>query len=215
MKSIYAYALLCLAVGSALADTKQDAMNKLADQMLGGILKSSDLNPLKLHKDYEQDIMEDIGPLPIMGHLKISKGVIQGFNTLQRKGDCKIASKNGLININIELITSDEVVLDADISGRIGSLPQIPAIPIVAHIENMNFDIGLEVGANVTLKSFYINEISKVHLRLKDAEHNKFIDGILDLITAGIVKLFNAQIIDAVDETVRPILENELKYIHL
>ena len=197
------------------ADKKQDAMNNLADQMLGGLLKSELLNPMKLHKDYEQDITENIGIIPISGHLKISKGVIQGFDTLKRMGNCKIESKDGSINVNIELVTTKEVVLDADISGHIASFPSIPAIPIVAHIESMNFDIGLKVGTNITLDSFYINEISKIHLRLKDAEHIKFIEDIIDIITSGVVKLFNAQIIDAVDETVRPILENELKYIHL
>ncbi|OTF83852.1 hypothetical protein BLA29_006326 [Euroglyphus maynei] len=215
MKSIYACALFCLVAGSVLADQKQDSMNKLADQILGGILKSQDLNPLKLHQDYEQDIHEDIGPIPLEGHIKISKGLILGFNSLQRTGNCKIASENGVMKVNIELITNDEVVLDADISGTIGRLLHIPALPIVAHIGNMNFDIGLEVGANITLSSFDINEISEVHLRFKDAQDIKFFDNIIDFVTKGILKLFNEQLIDALDKTIRPILKNELKYIHL
>lgn len=192
-------------------------IDQLVDELLHNIFSKPDLNPLHLHADYDEEIVENIGSIKILGHVKVSKGIIYGLSEFHRLGKASMKSQDGSTTLTLTL-HSHNTTLDSHFSAHLGKhLPDSPRIPLVVSIGNIIIDSSMMVDedGNLHLKKFIIRDIEDIKIRLKHALHIEIIEKIFDKVVNALEKLFNHLVLDMVNQTVRPIFEKELQFIHI
>lgn len=192
-------------------------VDHLVDQLLENIFSKPELNPLFLHADYDEEIIEKVGSINILGHVKVSKGIIYGLSQFHRLGKSSLKSKDGVTTLTLTL-HSHNTTLDSHFSAHLGKhLPDSPKIALIVSIGDIIIDTSMMVDedGNLHLKKFIIRDIEDVKIRLKHTIHIEIIEKIFDKIINALEKLFNHLVLDVVNQTVRPIFEKELEFIHI
>ncbi|KPM06578.1 Coagulation factor X [Sarcoptes scabiei] len=200
-------------------DTQQESMNHLVDQVVAGILlrNNKTLDPLILHKDYDITITERVGLIIEYLHVFIEKGIISGLLGLHREGSCVLKNVDDTMIVKLILTNTDPLTVDSELAVSIEKFPLIPSTPMVATIDKVSLEVQLALTSDghVKVTSLTLVELKHVHVHHKHALRMPFLERLLTALLDGFIHVFHRFIADLVNHILKPILEEELKYIKI
>ncbi|KAH9493642.1 mite allergen Lep d 7-like [Dermatophagoides farinae] len=205
MKFIASLFIFSAIVLAAVADDKTDQANKFVDQIIGSIIKTKHLDPLKIdHHNVTLD--RKIGLIHLHIEAEMENVEVKGLGRIHRNGDAVMKNENGTFDVKLRLNDKD-IIATSDLHLKIGEHlhPDLQVEIDIGDID-IKFELAI-VDGKFQLRQFEIDELKHCKVYVHGL---KGLDNIIDILADAYLLMFNKKARHQISELLRPIIENEI-----
>ncbi|XP_027202698.2 mite allergen Lep d 7-like [Dermatophagoides pteronyssinus] len=189
----------------AIADDKTEQTNKFVDQIIGSIIKSKHLDPLKIdHHNVTLD--RKIGLIHLHVEIEMENVTVKGLGRIHRNGNAIMKNSNGTFDIRLRL-NDENVIATSDLHIKMGKHihPNLKAEVDIGDID-IKFELGM-VDGKFKLEQFEIDELKHCKVYVHGLQN---LDNIIDIVADAYLLFFNKKARHQIGDLIRPLIEHEI-----